>query len=264
MQPSLPFNIPLVYIKPREKIAEVYVECSSGCLSKVFEVLSKYRLKLGTILELTDGKNGITLFITDFQDKRKVEEEILKLDCVSSARVFSDILMEKGLGVDIFHYPIMIADSHALIFNARYLIETYIDLRERLGDAANVIFYHLGFQYGYHATKELSERLGIKPGMLYSVRELGEIFCRIARVYGWGFFEIDYVEETRGGIKVFNSWTARVYRELKGLAKGPVCHMVRGIIAGVATAITGKQCKASEILCTAKGDPFCYFEVFEE
>ncbi len=215
-------------------------------------------------MELTNGKNSVTLFITGFQDRRKVEKEILKLDCVSSVKVFSDVLMEKGLGVDIFHYPIMIADSHALIFNARYLIETYIDLRERLGDAANVIFYHLGFQYGYHATKELSEKLGVKLRALYSVSELGEIFCRIARVYGWGFFEIDYVEESRGVIKVFNSWTARVYRELKGLAKEPVCHIVRGMIAGAATAITGKRCKAVEILCTAKGDPFYYFEVFEE
>ena len=96
MQPSLPFNIPLVYIKPREKIAEVYVECSSECLSKVFEVLSKHRLKLGTVLELTDGKNSVTLFITGFQDKRKVEEGILRLDCVSSAEFFQIFLWKKG------------------------------------------------------------------------------------------------------------------------------------------------------------------------
>ncbi|RLG73969.1 MAG: hypothetical protein DRO23_07815 [Thermoprotei archaeon] len=265
MKPSLPFNIPLIYINPEEKIAEIYVECSPECLGEVFRVLSKYEIKLGNISRTTD-KICLTLFITKFKDKKKVEKELLKLDCVKTTIVFSDVLMEKGLGVDVFHYPIMIVDSHALIFNARFLIETYIGLRERLGASADVIFYHFGFHYGYYAAKELSERFNIKPGMLYDVKEIGEMFSRIARISGWGFFEIDYINviEERMGIRFFDSWTARIYKELKGQSKEPVCHMVRGMIAGVATAITGKQYRATEVLCAAKGDPFCYFEVFRE
>ncbi len=265
MKPSIPFNIPLIYINPEERIAEIYIECPPECLGEVFNILSKYEIKLGSIAKVSE-KICLTLFITNFEDRRKVEKELRKIGCVKIAMVFSDILMEKGLGVDVFHYPIMIIDSHALIFNARFLIETYVNLRERLGASADVIFYHLGFHYGYYAAKELSERFNIKPGRLYDVKEIGEMFSRIARVSGLGFFEIDYINvvEERMGIRFFDSWTARIYKELKGLSKEPVCHMVRGMIAGVATAITGKHHRATEVLCAAKGDPFCYFEVFGE
>jgi CheY-like chemotaxis protein len=76
---------------------------------------------------------------------------------------------------------------------------------------------------------------------------------------GWGAFHLalfDPVAE-RIYIDVENSAFAEAY----GKTSGGVCHLIRGVVSGLATAIFGKNITASETNCIAKGDEKCSFVV---
>ncbi|MCX5798025.1 MAG: 4-vinyl reductase, partial [Proteobacteria bacterium] len=57
-------------------------------------------------------------------------------------------------------------------------------------------------------------------------------------------------------IMVLNSPFAVYYGE----SEKPVCHFIRGIVAGITLAVFGQFTKAVETHCLVKKDIFCRFE----
>ena len=76
---------------------------------------------------------------------------------------------------------------------------------------------------------------------------------------GWGRFELERFDSGNKylSVKVHHSPFAEAY----GLSNTPVCHFIRGVLSGMATVVFKKETEITEILCLAKGDPFCKFEL---
>jgi predicted hydrocarbon binding protein len=78
---------------------------------------------------------------------------------------------------------------------------------------------------------------------------------------GWGNFQlIEYDFEIRKlQIRVKNSAFAEAY----GDSAEAVCHLIRGVLSGLATVLFARNCIGSEIECLAKGDKHCVFHISE-
>jgi len=75
---------------------------------------------------------------------------------------------------------------------------------------------------------------------------------------GWGHLEVELFDREKKIMVIIahNSAFAQAY----GQGRGGVCHLIRGVFAGVAEFIFGVPVEARETLCKANGDQYCRFE----
>jgi uncharacterized protein len=73
---------------------------------------------------------------------------------------------------------------------------------------------------------------------------------------GWGSFRLERLTATSLVVSVADSPFARAY----GAASGPVCHLTRGVLEALATAVLAQPARVSETACAAAGAARCRFE----
>jgi len=73
---------------------------------------------------------------------------------------------------------------------------------------------------------------------------------------GWGRFYLERLTPTALVVTVADSPFARAY----GGASGPVCHLTRGVLEALATAVLGRPAAVIETACAAAGAARCRFE----
>ena len=77
----------------------------------------------------------------------------------------------------------------------------------------------------------------------------------------WGYGKLEFLEldgnKPYAKLKVTNSANAIGYEK----STKPVCHFIRGILAGAGTIIMETEMHCLETKCVAKGDEYCEFEV---
>ena len=113
---------------------------------------------------------------------------------------------------------------------------------------------------GYTGGSRSSRRY--KEVFNYTDEEIVAFMCRMGGEIGWGRFsliELDAVDK-RLVIKVEGSPFAEAYARDEPSSL-PVCHMIRGVLAGMAAGIFGSDVVSEETMCAAKGDPVCRFVV---
>jgi predicted hydrocarbon binding protein len=110
-----------------------------------------------------------------------------------------------------------------------------------------------GYQGGYLSAKKFKEMHNL------SDRETIDFMMTMGAEIGWGHFQlIEYDFKNRKlQIKVENSAFAQAY----GNAKQGVCHLINGVLSGLATVLFGRNCMGSETECLAKGDKHCIFQI---
>jgi len=110
-----------------------------------------------------------------------------------------------------------------------------------------------GYQGGYLSAKKFKETQNL------SDTETINFMMTMGAEIGWGRFElVEYDFRNRKlQIKVENSAFAQTY----GNAKQGVCHLINGVLSGLATALFGRNCMGAETECLAKGDPHCIFHI---
>lgn len=93
----------------------------------------------------------------------------------------------------------------------------------------------------------------------YTEREIVEFMCKMGGEIGWGIFHLAKLDIERGQmiIEVADSPFAAAY----GPAEQPVCHLLRGVMAGLGAGVLGGEVVSLETACVATGDPRCRFEV---
>jgi len=93
----------------------------------------------------------------------------------------------------------------------------------------------------------------------YSDQEIVDFMCNMGREIGWGDFQVEEfdLENKRLVVLVRKSAFADAY----GPAEEGVCHMIRGVMAGMAAGVFGAQARSEETHCRAKGDAQCRFVV---
>ncbi len=124
---------------------------------------------------------------------------------------------------------------------------------KEIGAKASNILYQSGFHGGALSSKKYREVFGL------SDEEIIRFMMEMGPQIGWGRFELERFD---AGKKILN---VRVYHspfaECYGPSAKPVCHMIRGVLGGMASSVFGKEIESKEISCLAKGDEYCRFEV---
>lgn len=126
---------------------------------------------------------------------------------------------------------------------------------------ALTFLYEAGKAYGQSSAKRLMGQLGT------SVEDLLQAIADAKKAEGWGtiIFQNLAKQNPYGRIIVKNSFEAREY----GKSTIPVCHFLRGYLAGVLSAILIPKARTHKIglvetRCIAKGDKHCKFRTVKE
>lgn len=93
----------------------------------------------------------------------------------------------------------------------------------------------------------------------FSDAEIIEFMMNMGNQIGWGHFRLVRYDSTEKYlcVAVKNSPFAQAY----GQSSRSVCHLIRGVLAGMASVLFGCDCSAKEVECRAKGDAGCRFVV---
>lgn len=145
----------------------------------------------------------------------------------------------------------------------RYLLirpETIVGLQKAIENHSRTAAYEALFQGGFRGG-HLSARKYKELQNLSDDETIGFMMNMGAEI-GWGNFQLmEYDFENRKlQIRVENSAFAEAY----GASTEGVCHLIRGVLSGLATVLFARNCTAYETQCLAKGNPHCVFHVSED
>jgi predicted hydrocarbon binding protein len=93
----------------------------------------------------------------------------------------------------------------------------------------------------------------------FSAPEIIEFMMNMGNQIGWGNFSLVRYDPTDKHlcVAVKHSPFAQAY----GQSSQSVCHLIRGVLAGMASVLFGADCAAEETECRAKGDAYCRFVI---
>lgn len=93
----------------------------------------------------------------------------------------------------------------------------------------------------------------------FSDREIIDFMMNMGNQIGWGYFSLERFDPAakRLCVCVRNSAFAQAY----GKSADGVCHLIRGVLAGMAGVLFAGDCTAQEVKCLARGDAYCRFEI---
>jgi len=140
-----------------------------------------------------------------------------------------------------------------LLIRPEVLVTFQKEIEKELGERADRILFKSGFQGGSLSSKRYREVFN------FSHEEIVRFMIEMGPQIGWGRFELERFDPGNKdlSVKVYHSPFAETY----GLSNTPVCHFIRGVLTGMASVVFDKESEVNEILCLAKGDPFCKFEL---
>ncbi len=142
----------------------------------------------------------------------------------------------------------------------RYLLirpETLVAFQKgterEIGEKASQILYRSGFEGGTLSSRRYREIFGFSDEKI--IRFMIEMGPRI----GWGRFVLEDFDPLKKhlAVAVYHSPFAQAY----GPSFSPVCHLIRGVVGGMASVVFSGEIEAKEPACLAKGDESCKFEV---
>jgi len=145
--------------------------------------------------------------------------------------------------------------------DVRYMVirpDTVVDFQKaveaELGDRVAEMMMAGGYTGGSRSSARYKEVFD------YSDEEIVAFMCKMGGEIGWGNFEVEEFDKKQRKLVVVvrDSPFAAAY----GSSDGGVCHMIRGVLAGMAAGIFGTDVYSEETHCRAKGDPWCRFAIW--
>lgn len=126
-------------------------------------------------------------------------------------------------------------------------------IEKEIGEKASRILFDSGFEGGSLSSKKYREVFG------FSDEETIRFMMEMGSQIGWGRFELERFDSAKKhfAVKVYHSPFAEAY----GSSPKPICHMIRGVLGGLASVVFGKEIESKELSCLAKGDECCRFEI---
>lgn len=130
-------------------------------------------------------------------------------------------------------------------------LQTAIEAEVGMPRAGEILF-QAGFTGGQLSARKFRETFGFED------QQVVEFMCRMGGEIGWGRFQMIEMdpEAKRLVIHVGQSPFAEAY---PARTKAGVCHLTRGVLAGVADVVFHEEIVALEPLCLARGDAHCRF-----
>ena len=143
-----------------------------------------------------------------------------------------------------------------LLIRPETVMEMYKALAEEFPEEAAESFYKGGFAGGSFSAKRYQELFGL------SGKEAIDFMLKMGGQLGWGRFELISFQPEEGELKVAVHNSA--YAQAHGPSDRPVCHFIRGVLAGLAEGVFARPVVAEETTCLAVGIGPCIFEVRTE
>ena len=138
-------------------------------------------------------------------------------------------------------------------------------LHEEVDDAANLIMYKCGYEWGINDMKRFAHRMrhefgGGKTDVWQLNRKfVWESWWWPLTVEGWGSWTIDFSfdRQQMAFVTIRNSAVAK---SMEQVGK-PVCHMYAGMFAGAFSVFEREERDSIEVQCYAMGNDCCKFMV---
>jgi predicted hydrocarbon binding protein len=122
-------------------------------------------------------------------------------------------------------------------------------VEDKLGAEADELFYAGGFAGGSLSAKKYQDvfKLTAEQSVAFMARMGTEI--------GWGKLDVERLDMATGEltVRIESSPFAAAY----GQSARGVCHLVRGVFAGLASGIFSREVDAREVECAAMGHATC-------
>lgn len=152
------------------------------------------------------------------------------------------------------------AAQGALLYNeVRYLLirpETLVSFQraaeEKLGTAADELLYAGGFTGGTLSGTKYRQAFGLTD------EQSVEFMAKMGTEIGWGSLKI---ERFKPGDELVLVATGSPFAAAYGKAGRGVCHLIRGVFAGLVCALWDRPVQAREDECLAMGHAHCRFSV---
>lgn len=191
----------------------------------------------------------------DFSNTNVTPEEALKTvrkqEFVKRARIIYP--SPEGILYDDYFFPLIVGGQRALIFRRNVYEALLKGIREKLGTAGEVTLYYQGLSIGCQIYYSYVQVAGTGDQVLIGLLKA------YAKTLGWGEIEVvkTDLKTCEAQLHVYESCECEIG---KG-SEQPYSQLVRGILAGFFSLLFGKEAKATETRCIAKGDPYCEFTV---
>lgn len=158
-----------------------------------------------------------------------------------------------SLEYDLERGSLSLQSARYVLMPPTLLMEIQKNLEGTHGREAADFFIEAGVGEGAALAGRFRDVFGYPPDQV-----LGAVAFMLSES-GWGTFSVEMVN-MEGRELVFKV-TESPFAEVYGPSIQPVCHMVQGILRGVALAIFDVETTGMEVQCTAKGDACCRFVV---
>lgn len=150
----------------------------------------------------------------------------------------------------------------AFLASEDFIVGIHQGLEEEVGDAAAMIFYKCGFNWGMNDMKTFVPLVENEFGKKLSEMNANfflETWWWPLQAEGWGSWKVDTTQRKQGMIFI-DLFDSAVAKSLGTVGK-PVCHVYAGMFAGVFTYLTQRDLSGIEVQCYAMGEDFCKFIV---
>jgi predicted hydrocarbon binding protein len=133
--------------------------------------------------------------------------------------------------------------------------DTVVDFQKaaeaEVGDRVAEMMMAGGYTGGARSSRRFKEVFN------FSDDEVVAFMCKMGGEIGWGKFEVEKLD--LDGRELVVAVKNSPFAEAYGDADKGVCHMIRGVMAGMAAGIFGTEVESEEAMCRAKGDELCRF-----
>ncbi|MEL6495382.1 MAG: V4R domain-containing protein [Cyanobacteria bacterium J06623_7] len=152
-------------------------------------------------------------------------------------------------------------DSRNILVSENFIVGLIAGLEEEVGDAAGVVMYNIGQQWGQEDAQFFRQWFLAEYGY-DDFSQLNLMFVLEAWWWpfisqGWGNWEVD-MSDRQNGFMFINIFDSAVARTLGNVGK-PVCHLYAGLFSGFFSRLIGKDLGCIELQCYAMGETYCKF-----
>ncbi len=132
----------------------------------------------------------------------------------------------------------------------------YKGLNKVLGVGAKASLYMVGREFGRDFSEEMNARLDA-GSYTHDMAGVSKVIVDMFMKLGFGKIELAEATQSKIVLHAYETPTSEVVKE----AKEPVCHLERGMLAGLIENVVGKQVRVKETKCRARGDEYCEFVI---
>jgi len=252
--------MPCAIHAPGREVTQFVVEGRNvpGTLATIASKLAQLGINIlsGLIVAEPGRETGHIVLFLDMTGTGLTEAELLerlrKLDVVVDAEITAKKIGD--MAINGTTHRTLFMGERAVLFDVDDIGVMFGWFDENFGSGAHAILFDMGKQAGKTAAEKLMNDYGLRG------RDVVEAFLALHEAAGW--FDYEVVKYDEGALE----FVIRLYDNFecvpfKGKKDRPVSHLVRGELAGLFSSLFKRDFKVDEVMCLAKGDPYCEFTI---